>query len=93
VDPARSRSITDRIDLGDLSEKPGWVRLSFHPSTTMADIDHAIGAVAEVVANVDEWSKDYIYSSTTNEYAHRDGDGDAVRRMRAWFDLPQLTPA
>ncbi len=87
VDPARSRSITDRIDRGDLSEKPGWVRLSFHPSTTMADIDHAIGAVAEVVAHAGEWSKDYIYSSTTNEYAHRDGDAEAERRMRRWFDL------
>ena len=87
VDPARSRSITDRIDRGDLSEKPGWVRLSFHPSTTMADISHAIGAVADIVEHVEEWSKDYIYSPKTNEYAHRDGDAEALRRMKGWFDL------
>ncbi len=87
VDPARSRSITDRIDRGDYSEKPGWVRLSFHPSTTMADIDHAVGAVAEIVKHIDQWSKDYRYSSTTNEYAHRDGDAETSRRAKSWFDL------
>jgi len=85
VDPSRSRSITDRIDRGDLSAKPGWVRLSFHPSTTTADIDHAINAVAECAANVTAWQQDYVYSSTTNEYAHRDGDAALRARVLEWF--------
>jgi selenocysteine lyase/cysteine desulfurase len=87
VDPSRSKSITDRIDLGDLSEKPGWVRLSFHPSTTMADIDHAINAVAECVANVKAWQQDYVYSNLTNEYAHKDGDTALKARVQEWFSL------
>ena len=85
VDPARSRSITDRIDRGDLSEKPGWVRLSFHPSTTMADIDHSIRAVGEIVAHIEEWSKDYSYSPRTNEYVHKNGDAEATARVKRWF--------
>jgi selenocysteine lyase/cysteine desulfurase len=87
VDPSRSKRITDRIDQGDLSDKPGWVRLSFHPSTTMADIDHSIDAVAECVANVDAWSSDYVYSNLTNEYAHKDGDTALKARVRDWFAL------
>jgi selenocysteine lyase/cysteine desulfurase len=87
VDPSRSKRITDRIDQGDLSDKPGWVRLSFHPSTTMADIDHSINAVAECVANVDAWSKDYAYSNLTNEYAHKDGDQMLKARVQEWFTL------
>ncbi len=87
VDPSRSKSITDRIDHGDLSEKPGWVRLSFHPSTTKADIDHAIDAVAEVVANVERWQQDYVYSNVTNEYAHKDGDTALKARVQEWFTL------
>jgi len=87
VDPARSRSITDRIDRGDLSEKPGWVRISFHPSTTTADIDHTIRAVAEIVEHIDEWSADYVYSATTNEYAHKAGDAESASRAKGWFDL------
>ena len=82
---SRSKAITDRIDRGDLSDKPGWTRLSFHPSTTMADIDHALQAVAEVVANIDAWSKDYLYSPRTNEYSHRDGDAAARARVQSWF--------
>ncbi|MBA4073041.1 MAG: selenocysteine lyase, partial [Gemmatimonas sp.] len=85
--PSRSKSITDRIDHGDLSEKPGWVRFSFHPSTTMADIDHAINAVAECVANVKAWQRDYVYSSLTNEYAHKDGDTALRERVQEWFAL------
>ncbi len=87
VDPSRSKSITDRIDHGDLSAKPGWVRLSFHPSTTMADIDHAIDAVAETVANVTAWQRDYVYSNITNEYAHKDGDAVLKARVQEWFAL------
>jgi selenocysteine lyase/cysteine desulfurase len=87
VDPSRSKAITDRIDFGDLSQKPGWVRLSFHPSTTMADIDHAINAVADCVANVDAWQHDYVYSNVTNEYAHKGGDTALKASVRAWFAL------
>ena len=88
VDPSQSRSITDRIDHGDLSEKPGWVRLSFHPSTTMADIDHSIRAVGEIVENVGQWAKDYVYSPISNEFAHRAGDdGAALARVKGWFGL------
>ncbi len=87
VDPSRSKAITDRIDRGDLSEKPGWVRLSFHPSTTMADIDHAIGAVAACVENAREWTKDYVYSNLTNEYGHVRGDAELKGRVVRWFAL------
>ena len=35
----KSRSITQKIDRGDLSEKPGWVRLSLHPTMTDEELD------------------------------------------------------
>ncbi|MBK8247137.1 MAG: aminotransferase class V-fold PLP-dependent enzyme [Gemmatimonadetes bacterium] len=85
VDPARSRAITDRIDRGDLSEKPGWVRLSFHPSTTMADITHAMDAVEAVRRHGATWAADYEYSSRTNEYSHRLGDAVLKQRVSGWF--------
>ena len=85
VDPTRSRAITDRIDHGDLSEKPGWTRLSFHPCTSRADLDLALDAVAAVVAHVDEWSQDYRYSPVTNEYSHRHGDAGLKALVGSWF--------
>ncbi|MBL0165567.1 MAG: aminotransferase class V-fold PLP-dependent enzyme [Xanthomonadales bacterium] len=93
VDPTLSHSITERIDQGDLSDKPGWVRISFHPSTTMADIDHTLDAIRAIVEHVEEWSKEYVYSPLTNEFAPRDGDsGAALARVRGWFDLGAATP-
>lgn len=88
VDPSRSHSITDRIDHGDLSAKPGWVRLSFHPTTTLADIDHVIHAVAEIVKHVAVWAGDYQYSPNTNEFSYCGGDGSAaLARVKRWFEL------
>ena len=87
VDPSRSKTITDRIDHGDLSAKPGWVRVSFHPSTTMADIDFAIHAVEESVRHYEAWSRDYTYSPLTNEYSHNQGDGALRQRVQEWFTL------
>ena len=85
VDPSRSKAITDRIDRGDLSEKPGWVRLSFHPGTTMADIDHALDAVGEVMRHGAEWAADYDYSNLTNEFRHRDGDAALRAQVAGWY--------
>ena len=68
VDQALSKSITDRIDQGDLSAKPGWVRLSIHPTMTDACLTYILDAIEETVANVSEWEKDYEYCPTTNEF-------------------------
>jgi len=87
VDPARSRAITDLIDHGDLSQKPGWVRLSFHPTSTDAEIGYCIDALREIVAKAGQWSADYIYSATTNEFCHREGRDSGAPPMRDWFDL------
>ncbi len=85
VDAAHSKRITDRIDEGDLSEKPGWTRLSFHPSMTRADVDHAIDAVEQIVRHAADWSRDYVYSPTTNEFTHRADDSSTRERVAAWF--------
>jgi selenocysteine lyase/cysteine desulfurase len=88
VDPSRSKAITDRIDRGDLSEKPGWVRLSFHPTTTTADLDHCVRAVSEIAAHAGEWSKDYVYSKANNEYSHRGGADPTGAMVQRWFAAP-----
>ncbi len=88
VDPSRSRAITDRIEHGDLSQKPGWVRLSFHPGTTTADIEHTLHAVREIVAHAPTWAADYAYSPNTNEFSHHAADPAAARaRVAQWFVL------
>jgi len=85
VDPQRSKRITDRIDRGDLSEKPGWVRLSFHPTSTTAEVERCVEAVEAVVRNGAAWAADYTYSPHVNEFSHNSGRGEARDLVTSWF--------
>ena len=87
VDPTRSKRITDKIDGGDLSDKPGWVRLSFHPTSPDDEIEACLEAVKEVVRHKEAWAADYTYDRHSNEYRHRAGDSFSHDRVRSWFQL------
>ncbi|MFI5335731.1 MAG: aminotransferase class V-fold PLP-dependent enzyme [Opitutales bacterium] len=86
VSPQYSKSITDRIDHGDKSDKPGWVRASIHPTTTDAEARTLLHAIAELAAHHREWAADYTYDPHTNEYAHRAANDAIDRQVRGWFD-------
>jgi hypothetical protein len=57
------------IRAGDLLSKPGWVRLSIHPTMTNAEIDFILDAVESTVANFQQWRVDYHYNPVRNEYS------------------------
>jgi selenocysteine lyase/cysteine desulfurase len=87
VNPKHSHRITNKINKGDLSEKPGWVRMSIHPTMTDEELELILHAIAETVANVHEWEKDYLYDKHTNEFRHRQGDATLAAARSEWFDL------
>lgn len=87
VDRAMSKSITDQIDSGDLSAKPGWVRLSIHPTLEEETLHYIIDAIRDVVANIEEWQKEYAYCSTSNEFTHKSGDCLDKIDLGGWFDV------
>lgn len=87
VDPTRSKIITDKIDQGDLSEKPGWVRMSIHPTMTDNELNTIIKAVEEIHTNISEWEKDYIYDKHKNEYYHISSNGSELETIKQWFNL------
>lgn len=82
-----SHRITEMINNGDLSEKPGWVRLSLHPTMTDSELDTVISALNEIANHGQEWSSDYNYDRRTNEFTHRDDRGAGAERVRSWFNL------
>jgi selenocysteine lyase/cysteine desulfurase len=67
----QSQHITEKIDQGDLSEKPGWVRISLHPILTEEEVDAIAAAVHEVLDNYDRWQQDYVFDPRTAEFHHR----------------------
>jgi selenocysteine lyase/cysteine desulfurase len=87
VDPNRSRRITEKIDEGDLSEKPGWVRLSLHPTMTDEELYFIIDAIDRIVLNSNHWVKDYWYDRTKNEFFHKTYNGNELEKVKSWFQL------
>jgi selenocysteine lyase/cysteine desulfurase len=87
VSPGQSKDITDKINKGDLSEKPGWVRLSIHPVTTNEELDYIINAIAEIQKNIDRWKKDYVYTPSTNEFKNILSNGSDEHIADSWFKL------
>ncbi len=71
VDYNKSQSITKKINKGDLSEKPGWVRLSIHPMMKNDEIYYISKSLNEIVENINTFIKDYEYVPNTNEFVFK----------------------
>jgi selenocysteine lyase/cysteine desulfurase len=87
VDFRLSKEITDRIEAGDLSMKPGWIRLSLHPTMTVDELHFIIESIKEVVENAEEWSRDYIYNKHTNEFHHLSEGEEGFLDVSDWFSV------
>jgi selenocysteine lyase/cysteine desulfurase len=61
VSEEQSNTITKKIDSGDLSEKPGWIRLSLHQTMTNKEAKIIAGAIESIAKNHTKWKKDYVY--------------------------------
>ena len=87
VGHSQSNAITEKINKGDLSMKPGWVRLSLHPTMSNSELLFIIDAIQQIVENCQEWEKDYVYSPKTNEFAHRNFENNKKDQIKKWFEL------
>jgi hypothetical protein len=82
-----SHEITKKINSGDLTEKPGWIRLSLHPIMTNKELYFSINAIKQVNQFHAEWGKDYIYNNQTNEFRHKLEPEDKTEIIKSWFKL------
>jgi selenocysteine lyase/cysteine desulfurase len=83
----QSQSITHLIDLGDFSTKPGWVRLSLHPTMTDDELYYTLNAIKQIVKKVKEWETDYTYLSRANEFSHKRFLNESKECVLRWFRL------
>eukprot|EP00522_Entomoneis_paludosa_P009756 CAMPEP_0172452744 /NCGR_PEP_ID=MMETSP1065-20121228/10312_1 /TAXON_ID=265537 /ORGANISM="Amphiprora paludosa, Strain CCMP125" /LENGTH=582 /DNA_ID=CAMNT_0013204849 /DNA_START=198 /DNA_END=1943 /DNA_ORIENTATION=- len=84
----QSKKITDQIDAGDSSEKPGWVRLSLHPTMTNQEADYIVGAIKSCISHYPKWSKNYTYIQDVNDFVHKNDNRDQIHEcVQEWFDV------
>jgi len=78
-----SSKIVCAIQDGNNSEKPGWVRVSIHPTMTNEEITFIMESIKTVVDNISEWRTNYTYNSSTNEFVFN-GNYPQVN-VKEWF--------
>lgn len=61
IDPGRSKHITDMINQGDYSEKPGWMRVSLHPTMTDDEVRYIGQSIVELAQNHLQWKEEYNF--------------------------------
>ena len=85
VDRDTSKSIEQKILEGCLVDRPGWVRMSIHPTMTNEEIAFICDAIEEVANKATNWGKDYTYDSVKNEFIHKSIQPKEREIVKEWF--------
>ncbi|MCK5440801.1 MAG: aminotransferase class V-fold PLP-dependent enzyme [Maribacter sp.] len=85
VNELTSKAIEQKILEGCLMDRPGWVRMSIHPTMTDVEVDFICDAIRKVALNYAEWGKDYKHNLAKNEFDHIDGNLHEQQLVKNWF--------
>jgi selenocysteine lyase/cysteine desulfurase len=85
VDQETSQSLTCNIDSGDLLGKPGWIRMSIHPTTTNSEIAFVCDSIKNLATNFTTYQNDYIYNKQKNEFEHKQATNMENKMVTDWF--------
>ena len=87
VNQETSNKIKSQILEGCSTEKPGWVRLSLHPTITNKELDFVCTSLKELSENIEEWALDYRYDATKNDYVHNTIAPIEKELVSSWFSI------
>ena len=86
VSKKKSRKITQMIEHHDLSEKPGWLRMSLHPLMTDEEIEFILSSIEELSINHKIWADDYNYDPHENNFVHTSNPEFEKKIVDSWFE-------
>ena len=86
-DNARYNENLNSIRNGYLLDKPGWIRLSIHPTMTNKEIDFILHSIESTANNFQDWMKEYTYDPVSNEYSYRGNNTKEQGRVKDWFNV------
>ena len=87
VDQETSHNLVCQIASGDLIQKPGWIRMSIHPTTTTEEIQFVCDSILALALHHAVWGSDYEYNSKTNEFRHKAAVLTEKERVSSWFTV------
>ena len=85
IDEKESKAITNGILQMDLSNKPGWVRISLHSTMSNEDLLFICDAIQKIAFYHTEWQTAYKYNQRTNEFEHLASEENIAEKVKEWF--------
>ena len=87
INRERSKEIIQKINNRNYFIKPGWIRMSIHPSMTDEEIKIIMDAIEDMSKNFHEWSRDYDYDNENNEFVHKTMEIDNKKQMENLLNI------
>jgi selenocysteine lyase/cysteine desulfurase len=85
VDQQQSKELLDKMDQGCLIERPGWIRMSIHPTMTNEEVRFICKSISELALHHESWANDYMYNMTNNEFVHKSFQSTEKELVKQWF--------
>lgn len=85
IEDEKSKTIMNELHHKNQTNKPGWVRLSLHPTLSDNELLFICDAVQKVALNYKEWQKDYQYNAAANEFQNIDSNESISDEVKEWF--------
>jgi selenocysteine lyase/cysteine desulfurase len=85
VDQETSHNLVCQIDSGNLIQKPGWIRMSIHPTTTNEELKYVCQSIITLAEHFDDWKNDYDYDNYSNEFKHKNATSLESEMVNQWF--------
>lgn len=87
INEENSKAIKEGILQKNLSNKPGWVRISLHPTMTDQDVLFICSAIRNIAIHYEDWQTVYQYSLSNNEFESIVYHENIGKEVRGWFYL------
>ncbi|MDH3321504.1 MAG: aminotransferase class V-fold PLP-dependent enzyme [Flavobacteriaceae bacterium] len=85
VDQQESHQLVEKIAEGCLLDKPGWIRMSIHPTTTNKEVGLICDSIIALAENFKDWGKDYEYNQASNEFVYKGFKSKEKELVAQWF--------
>lgn len=81
----KAEEIYCSIKDGDNTDRPGWVRLSIHPTTSNEEVSYMINSIKFIVENIDNYRDKYSYDQAINDFIYNGEKNFTEINITDWF--------
>ena len=81
----QSEHIYCGIQAGDNTERPGWIRLSIHPTTSTEEVNFMISSIKHIISEIETYRTLYKYDKVVNDFIYSGESKFNEVNIKEWF--------